>query len=46
MIVERPEYFGLPFVDVGIGVNATDNSLGSMLQDHDQHAEATRPRPK
>jgi len=46
MIVERPEYFGLPFVDVGRGVNVTDDSLGSILQDHDQHAEATRPPAK
>jgi len=32
LIVERLEYFGLPFIDVGMGVNVTDYSLGGILR--------------
>ncbi len=32
LIVERLEYFGVPFVDVGMGVSVTDDSLGGILR--------------
>jgi len=32
LIVESLEYFGLPFVDVGMGVNMTEGSLGGILR--------------
>jgi len=32
VIVERLEEFGLPFVDVGMGVDLTDNALGGILR--------------
>lgn len=32
VIVERLVEFGLPFVDVGMGVNMTDDSLGGILR--------------
>jgi hypothetical protein len=32
LIVERLEEFGLPFIDVGMGIYATDNMLGGILR--------------
>ncbi len=32
MIIERLEHFDLPFVDVGMGINVSDNSLGGILR--------------
>jgi tRNA A37 threonylcarbamoyladenosine dehydratase len=32
IIIEQLEYFGIPFVDVGMGVNLTDNSLGGIIR--------------
>ncbi len=32
LIIEKLECFGLPFVDVGMGVNVTDDSLGGILR--------------
>jgi|SRR5579863_904023 len=32
LIVERVEEFGIPFIDVGMGVYATDNMLGGVLR--------------
>jgi len=32
MIVEKLEEFGVPFIDVGMGVNVTDNMLGGILR--------------
>jgi hypothetical protein len=32
LIIEKLEYFGVPFVDVGMGVNVTDGSLGGILR--------------
>ncbi|MCI0601812.1 ThiF family adenylyltransferase [bacterium] len=32
MIVEMLEYCGVPFIDVGMGVNVTDDSLGGILR--------------
>ena len=46
LIVEKLEEFGLPFVDVGMGVYLTEGSLGGILQGHDEHAGAARPCAK
>jgi hypothetical protein len=32
LIVERLEAFGIPFIDVGMGVNLVDDSLGGILR--------------
>jgi hypothetical protein len=32
LIVEKLEEFGLPFIDVGMGVNLTDDALGGILR--------------
>jgi hypothetical protein len=32
LLIEKLEHFGLPFVDVGMGVTVTDDSLGGILR--------------
>ena len=42
LIVEKLEDFGIPFIDVGMGVYLSEGTLGGILQGHGEYAGSAR----